>query len=598
MKKISSIRSQIRNAILLLAGCLIILLMSYLSKSLLGARESDALESLSMMSERDATNVDNHLKAVDRAVNALVTTLNGVQSETYPGLETVSQLLKLTPEIKRIWIYKKSNSSQNWIPWVNIQAEGVHLEKTKIPKEKWSIDTNQVQPILTLFLDSIHSKSDLNFRVLISIDAQDFIASGKNLGYFSLLSDGIEPESLLGKTPNQQLLERIKNSKQLSDSFRFSENGKNYLAFIHKAHQELWLVRWVDLSLVNSEIFITLLELLSILLLFFGVLLYSAEFFSKRLSKPFRDLMKGTEEIGNGNFNLKLSVNENEESSKLADSLSKMAQEIKQLIVVEQQKSRLESEMKAASMIQNNMIPQGPVVLGEYWIQSVYRPALECSGDWWQYYSFGSKLLLVMADVTGHGVGSALTTSALQACYRCFISRNQSLNGEPELVLKEFIGELNTGVYSVGLGEQNATCLALLCDRNADTVTYINCGHPSGILIDRLTSEMVLLKSSGEILGSSKEFNNQDSSIETIKVNQNSFFFLYTDGLLDLDLAATPGAKRKVVKQKSIEWSQADHQHVGLTAQGYIFDLIGDRIPDDDVSLVMMGLSNVKGGNA
>ena len=585
--KLSPIRNQIRNAILVLAGCLILILIVYLSRTLIRMREGEALESLSVISQRDTKTALAHFQAVERASNSLTSILTSIRTESYPASGTIEQILKLTPEIKRIWIYRQIDKGP-WLPWINFEQTGSKLEKTPLPDTKWSTDQAQTESILNYFQSRIETSNHLTFKVLYSIDSADLFSHAQSLGNASLITMDEKSQTLIGNPPPDEILKALKDTKQSNDSLRIKSGGREYMAYLSKINADLWLARWVDLSLLKVSIFETLLELFAILLLFSAALLMSASFFSKRLSEPFRELMRGTEEIGKGNFDLKLIGTGNEESSRLASAMNRMGVEIQQLIVVERQKSLLESELRAASLIQENMIPGEHTDTAHYAIQSIYKPALECSGDWWQYHAHGERLLLIIADVTGHGVASALTTSALQACYQGFIARNPELSGDPSIILTSLISELNTGVYAVGLGQQNATCFACLLDHTDSSFYYANCAHPSGLLIEKDGKTSSQLRSNGQMIGVTPVIDASEIKPVKVDVSQAQTLFIYTDGIFDLDFAPTPGGRKKVIREKMIEWSNMESASALAQADQLLVKLIGSEPPLDDVSLLMV----------
>ena len=81
--------------------------------------------------------------------------------------------------------------------------------------------------------------------------------------------------------------------------------------------------------------------------------------------------------------------------------------------------SELEREMALTSAVQEGFFPPVTSVRdGEFRLEGFYRPASQCSGDWWWYEARGDTYLIVVGDVTGHGAGSAMVTAAAAACFR------------------------------------------------------------------------------------------------------------------------------------------------------------------------------------
>src|SRR5690606_774772 len=48
----------------------------------------------------------------------------------------------------------------------------------------------------------------------------------------------------------------------------------------------------------------------------------------------------------------------------------------------------------------------------------LYAPATRCGGDWWSAHVLsGGRALVLVGDVTGHGVAAAMVTAAAKGCY-------------------------------------------------------------------------------------------------------------------------------------------------------------------------------------
>jgi hypothetical protein len=91
------------------------------------------------------------------------------------------------------------------------------------------------------------------------------------------------------------------------------------------------------------------------------------------------------------------------------------------------QEEKLSSEMEAARAVQHVLIPdEAPVVPG-FMIESVYRPAGEVGGDFFQIVPNASGgALIVIGDVSGKGMPAAMTVSLLVGTFRTLAHYTQS----------------------------------------------------------------------------------------------------------------------------------------------------------------------------
>jgi len=132
------------------------------------------------------------------------------------------------------------------------------------------------------------------------------------------------------------------------------------------------------------------------------------------------------------------------------------------------EKTQLESEMNAAREVQRVMVPQElPRIVG-YDLESVYRPAAEVGGDFFQVIPLPSgRTLVVIGDVSGKGLGAAMIVSMFVGILRTVTSFTE----EPAQILAEanrrLCGRIHDGF---------ATCLVVrLEDRGR--LTLANAGH-------------------------------------------------------------------------------------------------------------------------
>jgi hypothetical protein len=85
----------------------------------------------------------------------------------------------------------------------------------------------------------------------------------------------------------------------------------------------------------------------------------------------------------------------------------------------QREKSRLAGEFEAAKTIQQLLIPDAQPDIAGLAIESVYLPAQEVGGDFFQGIpSSGSGAIVVIGDVSGHGLQAAMTVSLLVGALR------------------------------------------------------------------------------------------------------------------------------------------------------------------------------------
>lgn len=134
------------------------------------------------------------------------------------------------------------------------------------------------------------------------------------------------------------------------------------------------------------------------------------------------------------------------------------------------EKASLESEMAAAREIQRVMVPEALPPIAGYTIESVYRPAAEVGGDFFQVIPLKSgSTLVVIGDVSGKGLSAAMIVSMLVGMLRTA----SGFTEEPA----ELLAELNRRLCSRAHGGF-ATCLVVRLEVRGRLI-LANGGHPS-----------------------------------------------------------------------------------------------------------------------
>jgi len=135
---------------------------------------------------------------------------------------------------------------------------------------------------------------------------------------------------------------------------------------------------------------------------------------------------------------------------------------------VEIDKATLESELAAAREMQRLMVPEELPPAPGFAIESIYRPASQVGGDFFQVIPLGSsQTLVVLGDVSGKGLSAAMIVSMIIGMLRT-ISRRSN---DPAQILAELNSRLFEGKHGGFV-----TCLAVRLDASG-SVVYANAGH-------------------------------------------------------------------------------------------------------------------------
>jgi len=151
-----------------------------------------------------------------------------------------------------------------------------------------------------------------------------------------------------------------------------------------------------------------------------------------------------------------------------------------------------------------------------------FEPVLEAGGDFYDVLHVGGSTFdYIVADVSGHDLGTSYITSALKALF----SQNCNLVTSPA----ESLTMINSVLCRILTGGTHITAGFARLNREQRTLHYINAGHPAPILV-RASGEIEIPQSTGDILG---VFDAVLFEPLVLSVNPGDRFFIYTDGLIE-----------------------------------------------------------------
>jgi sigma-B regulation protein RsbU (phosphoserine phosphatase) len=158
------------------------------------------------------------------------------------------------------------------------------------------------------------------------------------------------------------------------------------------------------------------------------------------------------------------------------------------------EKQRLEKEMALARTIQRSLLPESPPAISGYELAVLNEPCFEVGGDYYDFLELGPEaLLVVIADVEGKGVSSALIMSNLQATLRALVMHLGSL--------QELAFSLNEMIYHDTKSEKYLSIFLGLVDIRRSGLDYINAGHVPPILVSGESGQYKLLEEGGTVVG-------------------------------------------------------------------------------------------------
>ncbi len=246
------------------------------------------------------------------------------------------------------------------------------------------------------------------------------------------------------------------------------------------------------------------------------------------------------------------------------------------------EKERLESDLNAAAEIQRSLLPRRPPVVRGANLSAECLPATKVGGDYYDFFTApNGDVNIVVADVTGHGLGPglimAMTRSVLRAELRRADSLVEALSATNAVMWDDLVA---TDIF--------ITLFVARYDQDIGRLRYVNGGHQPA-LIRRRDGSTVELTSEGMPLGLVPTPIYEE---ETVDLYPDETVLVYSDGVVE---AESPRGElfgearlREAVSEAVVDTAE---EMVSVVLD-QVSRFRGSDIQDDDVTIVALHIAS------
>lgn len=200
----------------------------------------------------------------------------------------------------------------------------------------------------------------------------------------------------------------------------------------------------------------------------------------------------------------------------------------RKIVRIEQQNrlAAVEREIELTAAVHSGFLPDASEVEeGNFGLVGVYRPAGQCSGDWWWHERLNEHVHVVACgDVTGHGPGPAMVTASVSTTFR--VMRSVWAESGP----REFLRIANEQVIASGRGRYlMQIMIAELDTLKGQLSLYSAAGFPAVCL---LGGQLRTISARGVPLGTTAF----DVTEARTSFSRGDRFMLLTDGIPEIEL--------------------------------------------------------------
>lgn len=233
----------------------------------------------------------------------------------------------------------------------------------------------------------------------------------------------------------------------------------------------------------------------------------------------------------------------------------------------------------AALTLQRSLLPAAPPSIEGLDLAVRYLPAEgDLGGDWYDIFELpNGKIGLVMGDVEGHGLRSAVVMGRLRSALRAYALEHD----DPAEVLRRLDRKLCHFERAI-----TATVIYAVTEPPFDTLLVCTAGHPPPLIAGRGQSEAHEAQvPAGLILGVDPERQRQSHEL---RLKHGDALVFYTDGLVERLGATSAGLDGWRERLDLVSRALQSDQDAETICSRIIAAGLGDESVDDDVAVIAM----------
>lgn len=192
------------------------------------------------------------------------------------------------------------------------------------------------------------------------------------------------------------------------------------------------------------------------------------------LTRAVNLLSSATAQVQEGDFSVRIPVRRHDQLGALHDSFNAMAENLQGLVAQAASQELLHKELKIAQDLQKSLLPDAGLIDSESLeIATFFEPSAAIGGDYFDLFHLGAerrRLVVVVADVAGHGIAAGLRMAMVKAALDTLVREGKP----PEEILESLDGLVRAGRADTRF----VTATLAVIDLCTGKVELTNAGHP------------------------------------------------------------------------------------------------------------------------
>jgi serine phosphatase RsbU (regulator of sigma subunit) len=277
---------------------------------------------------------------------------------------------------------------------------------------------------------------------------------------------------------------------------------------------------------IDPSVWFALLVFAALLFDVYAVATLMAVFMIVSLSRAVNRMSQATEAVRQGDFTARIPVRRQDQVGDLQRSFNEMTANLETLVAAAAQKEILENELEIARDLQKSLIPRDLPGGEGVEFATLFEPSAAIGGDYFDVLRLSEdELLVIIADVSGHGLSTGLRMAMLKAALLILVEQTR----EPEDILRHLDSVVRNGNTRVFV-----TATLTLVNLRTAMMRIYNAGHPPTYLLRGGEAREILLPGS-PLGGLGRTYGRGD-----VPLHRGDVLVWLSDGLIE---ATNPGGE-------------------------------------------------------
>jgi len=240
--------------------------------------------------------------------------------------------------------------------------------------------------------------------------------------------------------------------------------------------------------------------------------------------------------------------------------------------------TKLRESLELARLVQTSGLPKSLPVLPGYAMHATFRPAAETGGDTYDLALIEGRLLVLLADASGHGIGPALSVMQMQAMLRMAFRMGADLGGVFRAVNDQLADTLPDGHF--------VTAFIGLLDPTDHRLRFLS-GGQAPILCYRAESDAFeAFKATSFPMGAAVLVRER-SAVEVV-LDRGDWLVLLSDGIYEYENADGEAFGRDRVEETVRAARDEAPDVVAARILEALHAFAGAAPQDDDITMVLL----------